>query len=295
MNEDYSIDNSMFNCTSYSNTNALQCAACEGDVQLLERLVGMGAALDYSADNLSAVSSRSPKKPPGCTPLLLAVVHAFFSRLCIENEPNGEEMWRKTFEGTVECAIQLVRLGANVDVKLHLPVGRDANSETYQVMKAMKLDGKTVRELATDVGSELLVQTIESLSSKEDRIKLVNCRCGSRMPWKECHSGKKTDRYYDETDRYYDERRDQDLNWKFSPLAPCPCKKSNKIYFKCCWEESFREYFQDDETTTLSVSATMPINDDNRNAVMNMYHNFRDPSLSPTMQIGIGILTFMRG
>jgi hypothetical protein len=76
MNEDCSIDNSMSNCTSYYNTNALQCAACEGDVQLLERLVGMGAALDYSADNLSAVSSRSPKS--------LLAVHLFFLRLAWE-------------------------------------------------------------------------------------------------------------------------------------------------------------------------------------------------------------------
>jgi hypothetical protein len=89
MNEDCSIDTSMFNCTSYSNTNALQCAACEGDVQLLERLVGMGAALDYSADNLSAVSSRSPKKPPGCTPLLLA---SCLGRITPDSAPKNQHI-----------------------------------------------------------------------------------------------------------------------------------------------------------------------------------------------------------
>jgi hypothetical protein len=57
----------------------MQCAACEGDVRSLERLIGIRAALDYSTDQLEADgSSKSPEKPLGCTPLLLAVIHVIF-------------------------------------------------------------------------------------------------------------------------------------------------------------------------------------------------------------------------
>lgn len=78
--ECYSIDDSAtFECASYSNTNAMQCAACEGGVLSLERLIGIGAALDYSTDQLEADgSSKSPEKPLGCTPLLIAVIRAIF-------------------------------------------------------------------------------------------------------------------------------------------------------------------------------------------------------------------------
>lgn len=53
----------------------------------------------------------------------------------------SEAKWRDAYEDRVECAIQLVRLGADVNVRLELPTGHDARSEFYEMMNIMKLNG----------------------------------------------------------------------------------------------------------------------------------------------------------
>ncbi|KAL7525329.1 hypothetical protein ACHAXR_000956, partial [Thalassiosira sp. AJA248-18] len=231
MKEDMSLDSMSIPHPTYSNLNALQYAAFNGDIHLLEQLVARGAALDYTYELF--LDPRKEKTPPGNTALLMAVVSIMFSKQCLMVE--SEEKWRKEYENRVECAVQLVRLGANVNARLQLPTGCDANSKSCEMMKLMKLVGKSVRQLAPETGSELLVQTIESFHSEEDKIKLVNCRCGSRLSWKLCHSGKSSDPHYQK--RGDSDQGDGKIVWRFSPLSPCPCKNTQKIYYKCCWEE----------------------------------------------------------
>jgi len=258
MNEDMSLDSSTITHSTFSNLSALQYAAFTGDVKLLERIVGLGAALDYVHDEPNEVKRRGAgvlKKPSGATPLLLAVYAALCARQCLEFE--SEEQWRGVYEGAIECAIQLVRLGANVSVRLQIPTGRDAKSISYVMVKEMKWEGKSVDKLAAETGSDLLVRTIQSLDLVEEKIKLVNCRCGSRMPWRQCHAGK-------ESDPYYQIKGPNSINWRFSPCAPCPCKNTKKIYFKCCWNEPYRENFQADDTAELSVTMHTPVHDGNR-------------------------------
>ena len=258
MSEDTCLDTTNIVHPTYTNLNALQYAAYQGDVQLLERIVAMGAALDYKDGSISnqtpsttrrsrqgqRIEDLKTKKPPDSTALLLAVTGAICARQWLAAD-GEEEACREMYEGEIECAIQLVRLGANCDVRLQLPGGRDGNSKPSQLMKLMNLSGKSIRELARETGSELLVQTMEQFRSEEAKIELVNCRCGSRLPYRQCHAAMKYDRHYK-----------KDLNgkllWKHSPLAPCPCKLTQKVYFKCCWDEvAFKEYFQRDDSVDL--------------------------------------------
>mmetsp|Transcript_21673 Transcript_21673/g.47111 ORF Transcript_21673/g.47111 Transcript_21673/m.47111 type:complete len:537 (-) Transcript_21673:174-1784(-) len=270
--KDTSLDSTGVDHPSYSNFNVLDHAAFQGDVQLLERLVGLGAALDYTYEpHVTARRNDSvkTKKSPGSTALLLAVIGAMCCRINLALEGDGED-YREMYEGGIECAIALVMMGANVDVRLQQPTGRDANLETYVMMRCMKWVGKTVRELAPETGSELLVQTIELFNSAEEKIKRANCRCGSRLPWKKCHSGTIGSGCHYKS-RSGLENESGKILWRYSPCAPCPCKNSKKIHFKCCWGESFRDYFQDDETAKLCVSTTTAINEHNREFVTQMY------------------------
>ena len=141
--EDESVDHATIADSVFSNLNVMQYAAFNGDVQLLERAISLGASLDYTHDKPVEAPDRGSavRKPPDGTPLLLAVHGALCRRRFLELESG--EVWRAAYEGAVECAIQLVRLGANTSACLRVPSGRDANSKPYQMMKLMKWEGKT--------------------------------------------------------------------------------------------------------------------------------------------------------
>ena len=267
-NEDVSLDTMTIEYPTYAGLSAIQYAACTGDVQMLERIVALGAALDYDyvPPNPRRVNRDTVAKPPGCTALLLAVVAAISGRRMLQFG-EADWTWRPVYEGAVECAVQLVRLGSDVTVRFELPAGRDARSDVYRMFKLENLIGKTIRELAPLAGSELLVQTIEQFADKGTKIRLANCRCGSRLPWKQCHAAK-------DTDSYCREESDGSISWRFSPTAPCNCKNTNKIHFKCCWEEqAFREYFQDDKSCEISVQMTKKVSGAQREMLQMMQKN----------------------
>mmetsp|Transcript_37986 Transcript_37986/g.68398 ORF Transcript_37986/g.68398 Transcript_37986/m.68398 type:complete len:185 (-) Transcript_37986:1206-1760(-) len=155
MNKDMSLDTTCFDHPTYSHLNALQYAALQGDVKLLEGLVSLGAALDYAYDSANSTTTRrndsmKTKKPPGSTALLFALVGVLHVRqsLAIMHATRGlavgdeEETLRKMYEEGVECAVQLVRLGANVNVRFQLPTGRDANSRYYEMARTNRWVGK---------------------------------------------------------------------------------------------------------------------------------------------------------
>ena len=238
-----------FDHPTYSNLYNMQYAAATGDVRLLEKFVSLGDAIDFANDLESPATRRQWKvrKPPGSTPLLLALIGACCSRNSLHAKPS--DRMRYTYESQIECAVQLVRLGADVDVRFHLPKGRDGKSRYYSLVKTLGMVGKSAKELAVGSGSELLVQTINLMSSDESKIELVNCKCGSRLPWKECH-------YYKERDEMYyiksrTEEGKQRIVWRYSPLAPCCCYTTKRSYFKCCWEESPKPCYQDAASASL--------------------------------------------
>jgi len=287
MKEGMNVDKVAFEDSTFIGMNCLQFAATRGDVQLMEQFIKMGAALDFEASEMPYFSG-IVQKPKECTALLLAVNGAITTRNVMSvvarggmggmgGRFGGGEA-RETYEGCVECAIQLVRLGADTSVTFQFPPGCE-NHPIYQTWHVWKLEGKSVRDVASLVGSDLFEKTVEEFSKMEHQIEHVNCRCGSRLPWKLCHAGKPTDPYYlaDKND----EKGVSKVKWRYSPLAPCHCSTSHsrlgdpaetkKIHFKCCWDETaHREYYQCDKTSEIRVMARMANTPFHREALNSM-------------------------
>ena len=257
--DDTAIDLVTCDHQTYSNLNLLQYAAAEGDIQLLEKVMALGAALDFCKDNKASdyASTNAQPKPPGSTALLLAVVGLVSARKMLQVQPNIPQM-QETYDGLLEVAIQLVRLGADCHIKLRLPP--NSKNQIYFVFRTLGLVGKSIKQMASITGSSELVDTMKQLDSDENKIELVNCRCGSRLPWKDCHYSEAVDQPYHQT-HTADEGGAEKLIWRYSPLAPCHCKLTKKSYFRCCWEESFKPTFQDDVTSILHCNQTIPLND----------------------------------
>ena len=294
MKEGINVDRVSFEDNTFSGMNCLQFATLRGDVQMMEQLIKMGAALDIEASDL-ANHTGVVMKPKGCTALLLAVNGAITSRNIMSivasggmggmGGPFGGDQARETYEGCVECAIQLVRLGADTSVTFQFPPG-GKNHPIYQSWHVWKLEGKSIRDVATLVGSDLFEKTVEQFSTMEHQLENVNCRCGSRLPWKQCHAGKPTDPYY-LTDKD-DEKDVSKIKWRYSPMAPCHCNTSNsrlglpetkKIYFKCCWDETaHREYYQCDKTSEIRVMARTAVTPMQREAMQFMQEMLKGKS-----------------
>jgi hypothetical protein len=96
-----------------------------------------------------------------------------------------DHVLRECLEGQLACALQLVRLRVNVEEKLTLSPG--PCDKPIERLRAAGLERKTVRELAVLSGKQDLINAIKEL--KESDVKIANCRCGSRLSWKNCHAG----------------------------------------------------------------------------------------------------------
>eukprot|EP00978_Attheya_sp_CCMP212_P025241 scaffold80865_cov55-Attheya_sp.AAC.4 len=134
------------------------------------------------------------------------------------------------------------------------------------LMQTFGIDNKNAYQLANIAKKLELTRTMKTFKYVEDRIRLVHCRCGSRLPWRECHASAalvpgRHYQYYDNTDEQGGEKV---LCWRFSPLGDCPCgnnKDKYKSYFKCCWQDASR--CQDDSTGQLFGKSSMLIDESN--------------------------------
>lgn len=285
-------DQAMFPGGSYKNTNFLHRACFQGDVQAMEAIVAVGAAIDlpfYSTDP-SRPGVANPWQPHQMAPTNTTIL----TMLCAEVGLMGRLMGRfmpgrnddimedlknsmppderSAMEGRLECAIQLVNLGADCNAKLNLPPpfpnppGYEQEKDLHKMAamnplvpyRAHGLDGKTAYELAKLSGISRLIAAMDRMKTKEDKIKLAHCRCGSRLPWLECHSGhqnEKSFKHYTMDTIGGGSRGDQDrLCFRYSPLANCPCNKNTKTtktYFQCCWIQTSKPLYQNDATGVL--------------------------------------------
>lgn len=147
-----------------------------------------------------------------------------------------------TLRGNLECAIQLVKLGADCN---------EMYKEKNIYMHSLNLGNINAYQLAKISKQSELISTMEYFKSDEDKIRHVHCRCGSRLPWKECHGAAACGSipYY-----YYENNNDSEntssLRWRYSPLANCPCGYNNvedyKQHFKCCWSENTQHTYRND-------------------------------------------------
>ncbi len=244
--DDSSIDRNVYEDNTFGVLNILQFAAARGDIRLLERLIALGAALDYRTQDYSPTLRCYM---PGVTALLVTLVNLISAQKAISMGARGLEkrQMKKHYKGGLQIAIQLVWLGADCDgVKVPMIPQHANQTELAMFCKIVNVVGKSPRQLAHMLGEEELLDAMRQLDTVEKKIELVHCRCGSRLPWKDCHSSKEVDLPYYQVRKNNNE--EPTLTWRYSPLAACHCKKSKKTHFRCCWEEGFRVAYQDDTT-----------------------------------------------
>jgi hypothetical protein len=219
----------------FTNLNILQYAVLTGDVTLMEEVVARGAALDFPVWEEDA-----PHIPPlralhGSTALLLAcawlAMHGEIERR--NPDPRVTMPTLDASDQVCECAIRLVYLGANCQVKLQIPsqtpnapVKPDDPVTTY---RALNFGGKTAQELASMSRQRELIRAIE-LMQKPENVHLTQCRCGSRLTCHQCHGAPVPGQ-----SELFIKRDNGRLRWRYSPKAACPCKLTNKEHYKCCW------------------------------------------------------------
>jgi hypothetical protein len=233
--------------TTFTNLNMLHYAAVIGDVTLMEEVVARGAALDFPISDNNYPDIPPIPAPPGSTALLLLcatlAVFGEVERLHLDNFRELPAEICGTFDRSCECAIRLVHLGANCQVKLQIPARtrNDAVDPRGRVnaYRDFNLGGKTSQQLASMSRRPELICAIE-LMQKTENIHLTQCRCGSRLPWNQCHGGPVPG----QSDLYIQDDNGR-RRWRYSPKAMCPCKLTNKEHYKCCWFTS-TPYYKDD-------------------------------------------------
>jgi hypothetical protein len=241
----------------FTNLNILQHAVMNGDIALMEEVVALGAALDFPVQNKNPPGVPPSPAPPGSTALLLACA---FLAMVGEMERRHPNYYRRqnfdTIDRNCECAIQLVHLGANCQVKLQIPAQRpDApvnQEDPVDTFRIYNFDGKTAQELAHISGRRELIRAIE-LMQKTENVHLTQCRCGSRLPWDQCHGapipGQSDLRIKNDNGR---------MRWRYSPKALCPCYLTNEEYYKCCWFTSTPSYKNDTNGAVIKIVKAPP-------------------------------------
>jgi hypothetical protein len=230
----------------FTNLNILHYAVMIGDVTLMEEVVALGAALDFPVSDKNAVDIPPLPAPPGSTALLLACVSLATYGDMGRTDPNRRRAAsaQDAVDRISECAIRLVHLGANCKVKLQIPAQRrNTPVNPLDRVAAFIFGGKTAQELASISCHRELIRVIE-LMQKTENVHLTQCRCGSRMPWNQCHGAPVPG----QSDLYIEGDIGR-LNWRYSPKAMCPCKLTNKEHYKCCWFTSTP--FYNDDTNGL--------------------------------------------
>jgi hypothetical protein len=227
----------------FSNLNVLQFATMNGDARLLEDLVASGAALDHPvlcASNNNCHFPDAEPAPKGSTALVLCCAYLAMETWLVKRGHPTSMLYDDEASGLVECAILLVKLGADFHRKFILDPSSEVCGPTLSWYRPARLSDKTALQLAQMAQQPELVKIMEELQSNEKRIALVYCRCGSRLPWKECHAGNTVGE-----SPIYREKGGR-LVWRYSPLARCLCGYTKKTHYECCWKESPEPHYMDD-------------------------------------------------
>jgi hypothetical protein len=66
----------------------------------------------------------------------------------------------------------------------------------------------------------------------EERAAVAHGRCGSRLPWKACHSTG-----IGQQPHYWADLRGG-IVYRVSPYARCPCRNTALTHYECCWKNT---------------------------------------------------------
>jgi MYND finger len=244
--------------SDYANVNMFHDAALRGDAQLMEVLVALGVAIDFSFEEFQGVVTDNidgTRVPSEATVLLvicatLAIADSSNDPTCAYAKLFLPPKTTEELDRMGECAMQLVRLGADPTRKLHA-----IGSECSMGFQVRSLEGKSAFQIAAMTKRRPLVALMwEHMQlSQEGRAEIVHCRCGSRLPWKMCHStgpGQPSHYALVSTRTCY----------RLSPLARCPCHDTAKTYYECCWKDNRTPlYVKDEDGSHFSQYASAPI------------------------------------
>ncbi|CAB9520702.1 MYND finger [Seminavis robusta] len=245
---------------TFSNLPFLHYAAYGGDVRLLQEVVALGAAIDLPASPMMMEDDKVPLRQ-GTTALLLvieilasyALMPLDFWQFLRSHYNNDAERHLDNMEN---CAIRLVELGADCSRKTVLPDSSSTSdfSSHGGMMRSAGLNGKSIKELAVISGRTRLIQAVRQFETKQDTIAKAHCRCGSRLPWMQCHGSAPKDGQHS---HFFVDKKDGKVQFRLSPSAPCPCGHGEKTYFSCCWKGTHKvEYLHDEATTRTELFLT---------------------------------------
>ena len=252
--EGNSIDHLRIYHVTYGNLNLLQYAAVTGNLVLLEEAVALGAAIDYPVLD-PCFEDKFPALPGTTALLLLCQALAMYG---ITGDAPGlmTPQLSEMLNRNEACAIALVQLGADCSNVLPKPSRLSSSSNpldpTFMARK-LQLGGKTARELAGIARKPKLISVMREFATEQDKIDKAHCRCGSRLPWLQCHAGEKVGRvpHYMIQEPHSKNNNKGGLAFRFSPLAKCACKHTQKTHWKCCWRDTARPAYQNDSTARL--------------------------------------------
>ena len=224
--------------------NIFHYACIMGDIRLMEAVVAHGAAIDKPLD-LRPIESPSTMVRTNVTALTFACAVMAF-------EQQQEQQVISTKQERIECVVQLIKVGADCSSQLCLPPPRHTQSLIIKAFREAGFDGKTAYELGIMTKEKEIIGAMNRMKTTDDKIKNAHCRCGSRLPWLECHAGSREeihDHYHiGGTNSGSDNER---VIFRLSPAANCPCNKNTgttKTYFMCCWKETVNPTYLDDKT-----------------------------------------------
>ena len=239
----------------FQNSNRLQACAIFGDVVNMEISILYGAAIDFplfKQEHLDQIYQMGGKERFGylrevvpSDNTALAIVCALLANHQVnvaDKLLTMNPVLQETINNMVECAVQLIMLGADLTRKLGLfPRNDDTDNLLITNLHQRKMDGKTVIEMVHRSSQPRLMKAIKLMYTDELKIANAHCRCGSRLRWRECHAGGtgNEDDYYTITFR-------GKLCFRYSPMAKCPCDLTEKPYFDCCWNNGRKIHCHDD-------------------------------------------------
>ena len=265
---EHNIDTWLVEHGTYNNLNLLHFAAEIGDIRLLEKAIALGAAIDMPVGETTGVGFRGVPAPYGSTALLLCLsnlaLYGQTPRISC-GEILAEQLGLvKALKGISECALQLIKLGANLDVRYDL--NSCPPSEFTVMHQEMGLDNKNALQLATLSQNTELVDAMKQFQSEENRVALVHCRCGSRLPWKECHAALDDEPHFCTSTNNNGRER---MCWRYSPMANCFCDLGKTTYYNCCWKDQAK--YQIDEDGKLFHRSALLLNALTRDHILSQY------------------------
>lgn len=237
-------DTMSFAQMTFCNLGPLYFAGIHGMVDFFENIVALGASIDYEPLPVDKIKHHfTPDDftkavvPASSTPLLLLCASLAMDAEVPDKVFNG--IFKQQMEGQAEIAVQLVRLGADTSAVFDANHGPSHFMTT--VYNQMGFHGKTAFQLALMSHRKELIEVMKEFHENRAVLKeKVQCRCGSRLPLKICHGC-----HFDEELHLMDVRADRRINFRYSPLARCPCKKTSKTYYDCCWDGAAVSYNND--------------------------------------------------